>query len=468
MLLWKRLLFLVALFPLALTANETAEEAAAEAQRLYDHANAYVRNIQEGDYSYAYLQFYWKRAQANVDRVLRVYPETPAGRQLASGQLKVGPFELEYFRDRVLPRVEVKRLAAFDAVNCAILLYNLDRNRWDEARLRAFDSIQEVLVRQQRFREALAFPVPEGAEDRHFLTIFRTAVYDGQTPVVEELLLDAPEELQPALRPILAEGIVLSGRPREDLVTLLNEHPDDAIKLAALTRMVDREILIQRSAALRLDVRDRIRTTHFQVLNPQVRDNVPETARSFFPNGHPEAEVQLARLRAALGERPASNAAPSVHFEYLDFLVDMERFDEVEPHLASTSLLRSRRHESELKLIEFWARAGRLEQSEALRQKLAAAGGELADQAALAQFRGRIESRVNPITVREHTFARLPITDPCVLIVAMMDWSLTPNRSIRGAAPWDPVVLRFLPGFDNLPLPEDDEVAQAAAASPLY
>jgi hypothetical protein len=50
----------------------------------------------------------------------------------------------------------------------------------------------------------------------------------------------------------------------------------------------------------------------------------------------------------------------------------------------------------------------------------------------------------------------------------MMEWSLTPNRSIRGAAPWDAVVLRFLPGFDNLPLPEDDEVAAAAAASPLY
>ena len=188
MLLRNRLLFLIALSPLIAAsrgAAETPEEAAAEAQRLYEHATAYVDNIKETDYSYAYLQFYWKRAQANVERVLRRYPDTPTGQQLAAGDLQLGPFPLDYFRERVLPRVEVKRLAAFDAVNCAILLYTLERDRWDENRRRAFHSIQEVLVRQKRFRESLAFPVPEGEAREHFLTILRTAVYDGQHEVVD-------------------------------------------------------------------------------------------------------------------------------------------------------------------------------------------------------------------------------------------------------------------------------------------
>jgi hypothetical protein len=476
MLLRIRLLSLLLLLPLVATAPcaaaETPEEAAAEAQRLYDHAQAYVNNITEGDYSYAYLQFYWKRAQANVERVLRLYSNTPVGRQLSGGEVAVGPFTLDYFRERVLPRVEVKRLAAYDAVNCAILLYTLEKDRWDDHRRQAFHSIQEVLVRQRRFREALGFPVPEGEEQAHFLTIFRTAVYDGQTDVVQELLTLAEDsdlpDLQPSLRPILAEGIVLSGQPRTELAAFLDRYPDDEVKLAALSRMVDRELLIQRSAALRLDIRDRIRTTHFQVLNPQVRDNVPETARVFFPQGHPQADLLLARLRAGLGERPARDAALAVHREFLDYLVDMERFDDVENYLASTRLSGSRQTEVEMTLIEFWARAGRMAESEAIRERLARAGGAQADAATLAQFRGRMESRTHPITVRERTFADLPVNDSAVLVVAMMEWSLTPNRSIRGAAPWDAVVLRFLPGFDNLPLPEDDEGAAAAAASPLY
>jgi hypothetical protein len=44
-----------------------------------------------------------------------------------------------------------------------------------------------------------------------------------------------------------------------------------------------------------------------------------------------------------------------------------------------------------------------------------------------------------------------------------MDWSLTPNRSIRGAAPWDSVVYRYQPGFENLPLPLSKEVGEASA-----
>ena len=98
-----------------------------EASMLYSRANDAVSNISESAYSYAYIQFYWRRAQANIDRILRVYPETETGRKLAAGSLKIGAYDLNYFRERLLPRMEEKRLAAFDAVNNAIFLYNRER-----------------------------------------------------------------------------------------------------------------------------------------------------------------------------------------------------------------------------------------------------------------------------------------------------------------------------------------------------
>src|SRR5947209_5121080 len=65
----------------------------AEAERLYERANDFVANISENDFSYSYLQFYWKRAQANLDRILRVYPTTPTALGLKNGTLKLGSFE---------------------------------------------------------------------------------------------------------------------------------------------------------------------------------------------------------------------------------------------------------------------------------------------------------------------------------------------------------------------------------------
>ena len=73
-----------------------------------------------------------------------------------------------------------------------------------------------------------------------------------------------------------------------------------------------------------------------------------------------------------------------------------------------------------------------------------------------------------PLTVQPNTFSTLPISDPCVLAQAIMEWSLTPNRSIRGAAPYDAVVQKFLPGFANIPAPKSDAVRDAASALKPY
>jgi hypothetical protein len=58
---------ILALLPaLAFAAPADPAEDAAEAKRLYDSAHDYVVNINEGPYSYAYIQFHWKRSQANM------------------------------------------------------------------------------------------------------------------------------------------------------------------------------------------------------------------------------------------------------------------------------------------------------------------------------------------------------------------------------------------------------------------
>src|SRR5665213_3122284 len=55
----------------------------AAAARLYSRATDYVSGMQEGSYSYSYLQVYWKRAQSNIDRIRQVYPDSPTAKALA-------------------------------------------------------------------------------------------------------------------------------------------------------------------------------------------------------------------------------------------------------------------------------------------------------------------------------------------------------------------------------------------------
>jgi hypothetical protein len=49
-----------------------------------------------------------------------------------------------------------------------------------------------------------------------------------------------------------------------------------------------------------------------------------------------------------------------------------------------------------------------------------------------------------------------------------MERSMSPDRSQRGATPWDAVVQRFAGGFDNLPMPTSRAVRDAASAMKPY
>jgi hypothetical protein len=430
-----------------------------EASMLYSRANDAVSNISESAYSYAYIQFYWRRAQANIDRILRVYPETETGRKLAAGSLKIGAYDLNYFRERLLPRLEEKRLAAFDAVNNAIFLYNRERPGIDAEKTAAFESIVEVLSAQRRWSEALGFPLLNDDRGLLIATVFRVAARLDNSPLVAELLANTTPSEQTRLWPILGEAYALVGRPRSDITKLLDEHPGEEVRLAVLAGMVEREIRIQRVAALRLPPSDEIRTVHYTLKSLDVRDDIESVARTFFPTPNAAATSLVERYRAAQGSKPASPAASVAHAAFIDYAADLGKFEELTAYANARTLPKVVAQT----LVQAYHRAGRFDDGKAVQSRLVAAKVLTLDEAELAAFRGRIESSEVPLTVRPTTFSSLAIQDPCVLAVALMDWSLTPNRSIRGAAPLDSVVYRYQPGFENLPLPLSKEVGEASA-----
>lgn len=424
----------------------------------------------EGNYSYAYLQFYWKHAQSNIDRVRRVYSDSPTARAIARGELKLGPYDMDYFKERVLFNLERKRLGSFDDVNCAIFLYGLDEKRNDPIRDEALAGILEVMARRQRWGEVMAFPVL--VEHRPILlrSVFRIAADYGQKKIVEEMMKEtAPAEQKSAgFNPILAESMVLLGRPRDDLYQFVADHPDDDVRMAALSAAVDREVLIRHREALHLPSADSIPDVHFSVQRVAVRDDVPAMAARLFPGRLEEAAPLLAVYGAALGTRPESEAPVGAHIAYQRYLADAGRLDDVRSYARDRSLSREARRACELKAIELCAEAGRTDEAEQARKEFGARGAGEPDQAALSEFIGRMDSTSVRLVVREKTFAELPISDPCVLAIAIMDWSLAPNRSQRGATPWDAVVTRLAGGFDNLPEPDSTSVSDAASVVKPY
>lgn len=440
----------------------------AEAVRLYAEANAFVKNMAEGQYSYGYLQFYWKRAQANLDRIKRVYADSPTARSLAAGDLKVGPYELGYFRERVLYNLELKQLGSFDDVNCAIFLYGLDPGRNDALRDGALADIIEVLSRRQRWGEALRFPVLDAHKPLLWGTIFRVAAYYDQASMVRKLTEGASPALRKAagFNATQAEAQALLGKPREELYAFVDKNPEEAVREAALRGMVERSILIRRMEGHHLPPGQAIQTVHLAVQNLAVRDDVRAAAARIFRDNPSGASPQLAVYSASLGVAPDADARPEAHEAFLRFLADARRLDEVGAY--GLDLPAESRRACRLKAVELLAEGARTQRAEAIREELSALGPQEANAAALAEFRGLMDSTEAPLVAREGTFAQLPITDPCIMATAIMEWSLTPNRSQRGATPWDAVVFKFAGGFTNLPKPKSAAVSDAASTVKPY
>ncbi|HEY1848313.1 MAG TPA: hypothetical protein VGG37_03855, partial [Opitutaceae bacterium] len=442
----------------------------AEAVRLYAEADALVTNMQEKQYTYDYLQFYWKRAQSNVDRIRRVYPTSPTARALDSGSLKLGPYSLDYFKNRVLYNIELKRLGAFDDVNCAIFLYGRNEARSDPRRDEALSDIVEVLARRQRWAEALRFPVLEVHRPLLLGSIYRVAAFYGADDEARKIIAaSTPAERAAAgFDSIQAEALALQGKPRADLYAFVEKHPARPVREAALRGVVEREVLIRRYERTRTAFNGAIQTVHIVVQKTGLRDDVPAVAQRLFP-GDPDASAPfLAQYEAAEGRAPRSQAPASAHCAYIQFLADSGKMDAVASYVADNGLRGDKRRSAELKVIEVTAQAGQLSEAERLRRAFAPEFSPGADDAALAVLRGRMDSTAAPFEARRDSFADLPISDPCVMATAIMEWSLSPSRSQRGATPWDAVVARFAGGFDNLPAPKSAAVGDAASTLAPY
>lgn len=437
----------------------TGPEADAEAARLYERANSFVNNVTEGPYSYSYIQFHWKRAGSNIDRIVRAHPSSLTAHRLTSGELKVGPFEPIYFKEKTLPRLEEKKVASFDAVNCAIFLYTEETNTDAAAKKRLLEEIILTLCRQVRWGEALAFPVLDDERAWLWNIVVRQAVTYRNDKLAAELVTNAQNENKRLLLNTQAEGLGFRGETAEDLEAFLAEHADLAgeLRLAILRGLVRRQKHIDRAIQANRPLKGLYDGVDGVQLPPDDADKPYADLTAFYatfgPKPPAEARAAFARYQAFLGRFDLARdlAAESIWItDALAWLIDQERY--------ADALDLARRHpDATADLVTLFARQGRLAEADAVIREHGA-GEELV----FARTRGQMLSTSDVFMVREHTFANLAIKSPNLTGRLICEWSLTPSRALRGAAPWDAVVFKFAPGFENLPEPKDKDKVEAA------
>jgi len=437
----------------------TGPEADAEAVRLYERANSFLNNVTEGPYSYSYIQFHWKRAGSNIDRILRAHPSSPTAGRLRAGELKVGPFEPTYFKERVLPRLEEKKVASFDAVNCAIFLYTEETNTEVAAKKRLLEEIILTLCRQVRWGEALAYPVLDDERGWLWNIVTRQAVIYRNDKLAAELVNNVQDDNKRLLLNTQAEGLGFRGETAEDLEAFLADQADLAgeLRLAVLRGLVRRQKHIDRFIQANRPLKGLYDGVDGVQLPPDDAEKPYADLAAFYATFGPKppaaARAATSRYHAFLGRFDLARELAEESFwvtDALDWLIEQERY--------AAALELGRRHpEATAELVTTLARHGRLAEADAVIRE-AGAGEELA----FARTRGQMLATGDVFMVREHTFANLPIKSPNLTGRLICEWSLTPNRALRGAAPWDAVVFKFAPGFANLPEPKDKDKVEAA------
>ncbi len=281
--------------------------------------------------------------------------------------------------------------------------------------------------------------------------------------------LTTPYEKQAAgFDQIQAEALALGGGPRAKLYKFVADHPTDEVRSAALGGVIEREMLIRHAEVTREQFTDTVTTVHLVARHVKQRDNIAEVVSQLYPD-RPEAAAPLVAVySASQGTAPDAGAPLEARLAYLRFLADAGRFDEMGAYSSSGSLTAGDLHACRLMAIELYAEAGRTEDAERARRDFASAGDRESNEAGLAEIRGTMDAPDPQLVVRAYTFAEVPISDPCVMATAIMDWSLTPNRSQRGATPWDAVVAKYAGGFESLPKPKSTVVGDAASTLKPY
>lgn len=441
-------------------------EADAEAARLYERANDFVNNVVESRYSYAYMQFHWKRASANLDRILRAYPSSPTAAQLRAGAAPLGPYTPGYFKERVLPRLEEKKVASFDAINCAIFLYYLESNRDESAKRDLLAAIIQTLCRQIRWGEALGFPVLDHERPWLWNEVVRQTTIYRNDKLTEELLTNIMAEQKPVLLATVAAGLAFRGEQPADLETFLRKEGDaPALRAAVFAGLVRRELPIQRARALQLPLKclydgvDGIQQPKQSADLPAFLATIPAgPARTGAERTYAHYLAALGRLDEARALLPVAER-PALAFSYAGHLVVNEDYDQARALPGAFGLDAADTARFGLHLLELLAEYAPEKEVAAWRARLPAAQ---APAAAYQEFHGLMFARHKPLVIREHSFAHLALDNPNQIGRLICEWSLTPDRNLRGVAPWDAVVFKFAPGFDQLPPPKDKKKVEAA------
>jgi len=445
----------------------TGPEADAEAARLIQRAEDFVNNVVEDQYSYAYVQFHWKRADANIDRILRAYPSSPTAAQLRAGSVSVGPFAPSYFKERVLPRLEEKKVASFDAVNCAIFLYNLPSNRDANAKRQLLASIIQTLCRQIRWGEALSFPVLDDERPWLWSEVIRQAAIYRNDKLVAELLGNILPAQRPLLITTVAESLAFRGETMTVLEAFLGKEGDTpALRAAMFNGLLRRELPIQRARTAGRPLKGLYDGVDGIQLPEQpgidlaawLQTIPPGPARAEANRNYAHYLAKLGRIDEARTLVPEEQQA-GLASSYAAHLVYRGDYSAVLQLPAAFTLRGDQADQFNLQLLELLAEFAPEKEIAAVRDRIPAA---LAASAAFREFHGHMFATERQLVVRNRTFADLNLKDPNLVGRLACEWSLTPNRSLRGAAPWDAVVFKFAPGFENLPPSKDKKKVEAA------
>jgi hypothetical protein len=433
--------------------KRSAAENEGEARELYARADDFVRKINEGPYSYDYINFHYQQAMKNIDRILTAYPNTEEARRLRQGELKLGNYSIEHFRDAVLPQLGDMKEATESMVNCAIYLYNLPEATRPESKA-ALALILETLCRQVRSDEALIFPTLD--EDRIFAreTIIRVIARGALKDTALSLVEGAEPEEQPFYAAAYGEGMAVAGQKLEELDEIVGRFPtpDQKIELGILRGMIERETNALRDAAdnvkkkKREDALKAVKADSAQAPAPKkesVRYDVAAYYRAkFTAQPRPAAVAAFAGFRALQGDLADARAIAgrdqaalaAVAANYYEYLALNDRLTGREDLHRQLGLAPEAIGRCELKLVELLAENARYAEADAIKDRGTAEFPALHDQFIRSRMRGVFYSREELFYLNAKTIPALEIKDPAVCAQTLLDWVLSPNRLQKGSS----------------------------------
>lgn len=436
----------------------------AEARRLYDRANLSVRDITEGRYSYDYINFHYVQAMQNIDRILTAYPDTEYARKIRDGELKLGPYAIDYYRNVLLAQLGDMKEATESVVNCAIYLYNLPEADHLESKV-ALGQILETLCRLVRTDEAMIFPVLPSQQLFAQQTIVEVLARGGQSDAAMSIVEGADPGQQPDLAASYGQGIAVGGAKLTALDDLVANYPapDHRVELGILRGMIEREglgyrdkydfVKQEREKKALEDLRKSGKTPEKPKEAP-VRYDIAAYYRGHFGSNPPpvataayagylalQGKLDEARaLVANLGE-PALVEVVANYYDHLGLLNQLTGRETLDRQLGLTADGVAR---CQLKLVAFLAQNDDDSTADTLEQAGMTDFPKFRDQFIRSRAWGQFYSRRQLFYLNEHTIPDLGIKDPAVCAEVLLDWFLSPNRLLKGSS-WgaDQIIFKY-------------------------